>query len=79
MGGGVGAHICGLKPGDDLAVKVKPPRVVHGKPQVVNRWTELGLIGGGTGVAPFVQMASMLLAHTGDETRISLVRYGSRF
>ena len=36
---------------------MKPPRVIHGSVSIgPNRWKKLGLVGGGTGVAPLIQV-----------------------
>jgi len=72
-GGGLGAFLCGLQPGESATMKVKPPRKIHGSTAIHNRWKHLGLVAGGTGVAPFVQVIRSLLAHPTDATRISLL------
>ena len=73
-GGGVGGFLCGLEPGDTAAMKVKPARIIHGSEAVAGRWDSLGFVGGGTGVAPFVQIIRELLeGHPGDATQLSLL------
>ena len=72
-GGGVGAHLCGLEPGDVAQVEVKPPRLIHGSTDVARRWAKLGMVCGGTGVTPFLQIIRHLLATEGDETEIWLL------
>lgn len=51
-GGGVGAAICALEPGQHLHGKLKSERMVHGSPHIAKRWDQIGLISGGTGVLP---------------------------
>lgn len=44
-----------------ILASLKSPRIIHGSPQIYNRWTHVGLIAGGTGIAPLFQIATMLL------------------
>lgn len=60
-GGGVGSYICGLKEGDMLEAKVKNQRIMHSSPNVLGRWKHVGLVAGGTGIAPLYQILIMLL------------------
>jgi len=60
-GGGVGAYICNLKVGEKMYAKVKAKRLMHGDARVSRRWKKIGLIGGGTGIAPLFQIARILL------------------
>lgn len=73
-GGGVGAFLCGLAPGDGAFFKLKSPRVIKGATSIAQLGLRhLGLVAGGTGVAPMVQIARMLLADPTDTTMISLL------
>eukprot|EP00538_Stauroneis_constricta_P000986 CAMPEP_0119570022 /NCGR_PEP_ID=MMETSP1352-20130426/43280_1 /TAXON_ID=265584 /ORGANISM="Stauroneis constricta, Strain CCMP1120" /LENGTH=310 /DNA_ID=CAMNT_0007619681 /DNA_START=121 /DNA_END=1053 /DNA_ORIENTATION=+ len=65
-GGGVGAYLCELEVGDSIDAIVKKPRQVHGSPQVEGRWQHVGLVGGGTGIAPLYQLLVIFLA---EETK----------
>lgn len=60
-GGGVGAYLCGLQPGDTFQAKVKAERIMHSSPAVLGRWKHVGLVAGGTGIAPLYQIITMLL------------------
>lgn len=81
-GGGVGAFLCGLAPGEAAAMKVKPTvRQIHGSTELAGRWPRLGLVAGGTGVAPFLQVARALLAAEASlprKTRLSFVSVNRR-
>ena len=55
-GGGVGAFLCGLEPGEPAYLKLKPPRLIKGVTDVSQLGLRhLGLVGGGTGLAPLLQ------------------------
>lgn len=69
-GGGVGAYICGLEVGESMAATVKKKRKMHGSATVVQRWEQIGLVGGGTGVAPLIQIARTVLESPQDRTRV---------
>lgn len=73
QGGGVGAAICALEKGDLLHGKLKSERMVHGSPQIAKRWDRIGLIAGGTGVAPLVQIIRIVLDDPTDRTQIQLL------
>merc|ERR1711907_272178 len=49
-GGGVGAYLCGLEPGETMVAEVKEKRMMHGDAAVLGRWTDVGLVAGGTGI-----------------------------
>ena len=44
-----------------IEAKLKPPRNVHGSHTIVGRWNHIGLVAGGTGIAPLIQIASLIL------------------
>lgn len=46
---------------------------MHGSPAVLGRWRNLGLVACGTGVAPLVQIARILLDDPEDNTKIRLL------
>jgi cytochrome-b5 reductase len=60
-GGGVGAYLCGLQVGDSMEAAVKANRMIHLDSQVLHRWQHVGLVAGGTGIAPLFQLAKILL------------------
>jgi ferredoxin-NADP reductase len=66
-GGGVGAYLCGLKVGDSIQAAVKPRRIMHLDSHVLGRWRYVGLVAGGTGVAPLFQLAKILLETNGSD------------
>ena len=72
-GGGLGSRLCGMEPGESITMEIKPPRLIHGSPVVAGRWGRLGLVGGGTGIAPMVQIVRFLLAAPADTTEIWLL------
>jgi len=59
---GVGAYICGLQEGDVMEAKVKKPRQMHSSPHVLGRWKHVGLVAGGTGIAPLYQILVLLMS-----------------
>jgi len=62
LGGGVATYLCALKPKvDSMKALVKPPKLFHGSQDIYGRWKHVGLIAGGTGIAPLFQIASMLM------------------
>lgn len=60
-GGGVGKFICDMDVGESITATLKKERVMHGSPEVEGRWKHVGLIAGGTGIAPLLQIARILL------------------
>lgn len=67
--GGMGQHICSLKPGDK--VQMKGPWKKFG--YEANKWKHLGMIAGGTGLAPMYQLILESLNTAGDDTKITLL------
>lgn len=74
-GGGVGKYLCDMEVGDSISAKLKGERVVHGSTSVLDRgWKNVGLVAGGTGIAPLLQIARILLeAKDETETKIHLL------
>jgi cytochrome-b5 reductase len=60
-GGGVGSFLCGMQVGETMLGTVKGKRVMHGSAAVLGRWTNIGLVAGGTGIAPLLQIARLVL------------------
>jgi len=72
-GGGVGDAICNTQPGQLLIGKLKSERLVHGSPIISKRWDHIGLVAGGTGVAPLVQIIRLVLDDPNDNTKVHLL------
>ena len=72
VGGGVGSYLCNLNIGDEIQAKVKPQRIMHNHPHVHNRWKYVGLIAGGTGIAPLYQLLMILLKND-DHCKIQVL------
>eukprot|EP00586_Coscinodiscus_wailesii_P005794 CAMPEP_0172483172 /NCGR_PEP_ID=MMETSP1066-20121228/10053_1 /TAXON_ID=671091 /ORGANISM="Coscinodiscus wailesii, Strain CCMP2513" /LENGTH=301 /DNA_ID=CAMNT_0013246885 /DNA_START=132 /DNA_END=1037 /DNA_ORIENTATION=- len=77
-GGGVGAYICDVAPGDAIVAKLKAERIVHGSPVISRRWKRVGLVAGGTGVAPLVQIMRLILDDAEDSTTVHLLSINRR-
>lgn len=61
-GGGVGKYLCDMEEGASIQAALKPERVMHGHSHVIGRgWNNIGLVAGGTGIAPLVQIATIAL------------------
>ena len=73
-GGGFGAFLCSLNVGSTAPLIIKPNRVVHGSTDVPGRWKYANLLGGGTGIAPLIQIARAQLAAGGYVRMLSVNR-----
>ena len=71
--GGLGSFLVDLQVGQTADMIIKAPRLFHERPYSTNRWTEIGMVAGGTGIAPMVQMIRTILADPTERTAISLV------
>jgi cytochrome-b5 reductase len=67
--GNVSKYIHSLKPGDKLAVKGPLPKWTW----KMNELDEVGLIGGGSGIAPLYQVLQHALADTTNKTKFKLI------
>ena len=70
--GVMSAHIGKLAVGD--ALEMKGPIVKL--PYEANTWPAIGMVAGGTGITPMLQVAAAALADPADKTKVSLV-YGN--
>ena len=68
-GDGVSSYIHSLKPGDNIEVK----GCYTTKKIEANQYKEIGLIAGGSGLTPMLQVAQELLNTIEDETKLSLL------
>ena len=67
-GGGVGNYLCEMTVGDSITAELKKERIVHHSSNILNRgWKNIGLIAGGTGIAPLLQLARLLLFDHQDQ------------
>jgi len=67
--GNVSSHICNAAVGSTLAVKGCFTKI-----QVQpNKWKQVGMIAGGSGITPCLQVAEELLSHPQDTTQITLI------
>ena len=62
-------HIFSLKPGDTLEFKGPIPKI----PIEANKWTHVGMIAGGTGITPMLQVIHRLLSDPTDKTKLTLL------
>lgn len=66
-GGGVGKYLCDMEVGSSIMAQLKGERMMHGSSSVLDRgWNHVGLVAGGTGIAPLLQIARILLEAEGD-------------
>jgi cytochrome-b5 reductase len=74
-GGGVGAYLCGLQVGESIQAAVKANKIVHSDAHVLGRWKSVGLVAGGTGIAPLFQLAKIFLESkdSDEECQIKLL------
>ncbi len=77
-GGGVGSYLCELEPGQAMSATLKSQRLMHGDASVSRRWANLGLVGGGTGIAPLLQIARIVLDDPEDTSRVSILSINRR-
>ncbi|CBH18625.1 NADH-cytochrome b5 reductase, putative [Trypanosoma equiperdum] len=62
-------HLFSMNVGDTLLFRVVQYKLQYKK----NRWAEVGLIGGGTGICPLLQFMNASLDTPGDKTKLSLL------
>jgi cytochrome-b5 reductase len=69
-GGGVGNYLCEMTVGESITAELKKERIVHTSSNILNRgWKNIGLIAGGTGIAPLLQLARLLLFDHPDQNQ----------
>ena len=74
----MGKWLIELEEGQTADLTLKAPRIMHDATYSTNRWTELGLVAGGTGIAPLMQMVRAVLSDPSERTKISVV-FANRF
>ena len=62
-----------MKAHETIQATLKGKRMIHGDAVVARRWAHVGLLGGGTGIAPLVQIARILLRDPADSTRVRVL------
>ncbi len=73
-GGGVGKYLCDMEVGSSIVAKLKGERMMHGSSAVVGRgWKHIGLVAGGTGIAPLLQIARIVLESEKEKPRVHLL------
>lgn len=73
-GGGVGKYLCDMQVGSSIVGKLKGERIMHGSSAVVGRgWKHIGLVAGGTGIAPLLQIARIVLESETIKPRVHLL------
>eukprot|EP00949_MAST-11_sp_MAST-11-sp1_P003000 g3000.t1 len=72
-GDSLGATICEQNIGDEIDMRLKPPRLLQGELYSPNRFKDIALIGNGTGIAPLYQIALTILKNPADTTKVTMV------
>jgi cytochrome-b5 reductase len=73
-GGGVGKYLCDMEVGSSIQAKLKGERMMHGSSVVVGRgWRHIGLVAGGTGIAPLLQIARIALESESERPQVHLL------
>merc|ERR1712238_340055 len=67
--GNVSTHICNAKVGESISVKGCFTKIAV----TPNTWNKVGMIAGGSGLTPCLQVAEELLSHADDTTDITLL------
>ncbi|GMH66893.1 hypothetical protein TrLO_g12777 [Triparma laevis f. longispina] len=67
--GGMGAHLCSLKEGDAIKMKGPWPKAAY-EP---NKFKHIGMIAGGTGLTPMLQVILEILNNPDDNTKVTLI------
>lgn len=63
------SYIDRLQIGDELEMRGPKGRFVYKR----NTWSQIGMIAGGTGIAPMLQVIKSIVADDADRTRVSLI------
>jgi cytochrome-b5 reductase len=67
--GKMSSHIANLKPGDELEIKGPISKI----PYTANMKKSIGMIAGGTGLTPMVQVINEILKNPEDKTEVNFV------
>jgi cytochrome-b5 reductase len=69
----MGRHLCSLKAGDTIMMKGPWKRLEY----EANKYKKIGMIAGGTGLTPMLQVLREVLNNPLDKTKVTLV-YGNQ-
>lgn len=76
-GGGLAWHTIHKKSGEYVELKFKKAKTAIGGQATggyrANRWREVGMVGSGTGIAPFIQIIRTAVPDPSDQTRFSVL------
>jgi len=67
--GVVSKYLCSLKPGDSVEIKGPFPKLSY----TANMKKQIGMIAGGSGITPMLQVIKEILKNPADKTQVSLV------
>jgi len=67
--GKVSRHMCGLQPGDSVLFKGPWQKFKYSP----NSYRSIGMVAGGTGITPMLQVAREILENPNDNTEVSLI------
>lgn len=62
-------HIHSLKVGDSLDIKGPLAKL----PYVANKWKSIGMVAGGTGITPMLQVIDQIVTNPDDQTEVTLL------
>jgi len=69
VGGVMSKHIHTLNVGDSLEIKGPFPKLKY----EANKWAQIGMVAGGTGLTPCLQVIDAIIANPQDKTQVHLV------
>ncbi|KAI0728438.1 cytochrome-b5 reductase [Fomitopsis betulina] len=68
-GGKMSQYIHSLKPGEPIAIKGPLPKIKY----EINKWDEVGMIAGGSGITPMYQILNYALSDPSNKTKFTLI------
>jgi len=67
--GKMSQYIHSLKPGEPIAIKGPLPKIKY----EINKWDEVGMIAGGSGITPMYQIVNYALSDPSNKTKFTLI------
>ena len=67
--GGLAAHLCALKPGESVKMKGPWKKLSY----TANAYSHIGMVAGGTGITPMLQVLMEIVNNPEDKTKVTLV------